>query len=126
MHSRGAIPLPHAGPGTVIISLILVNVPRLALRLSRAARLRKYEIRPKVIRIGDTTPRGYERPDLRDAWKRFERYMPQPPQEAQQAHQNREHQGLSTNSNVEPGKSGRSTGSAQPYHLQDAGEQLTS
>src|SRR2546430_3155364 len=37
-----------------------------------------------------------------------------------------EHGGFSTNSNIEPGKSGRLTGLAQPYRPQDAGEQLTS
>ena len=37
-----------------------------------------------------------------------------------------EHRGLSTNSNIEPGKSDRSTGPAQPYHSQEAGEQPTS
>jgi Protein of unknown function (DUF3631) len=33
-----------------------------------ASRLRKYEIRPKTVRIGDHTPRGYERADFSDAW----------------------------------------------------------
>jgi hypothetical protein len=49
-----------------------------------AVRLRKYEIKPKVIRVGTQTPRGYERADLSDAW---ERYLPSPAQEAQQAQQ---------------------------------------
>src|SRR5262245_57941946 len=51
---------------------------------------------------------------------------PQEGQQAQQAQQNAEHRGVSTNSNIEPGKSGRSTGSAQPYHSREAGEQPTS
>jgi hypothetical protein len=33
--------------------------------------LRPYGIRPKVIRIGELTPRGYERDDFADAWERF-------------------------------------------------------
>ncbi len=36
-----------------------------------AQRLRQYDVRPKVIRIGDTTPRGYTAADLHDAWKRY-------------------------------------------------------
>lgn len=36
-----------------------------------ATRLRRYDIRPKVIRIGDTTHRGYSRTDLYDAWQRY-------------------------------------------------------
>lgn len=39
-----------------------------------ARRLSAYEIRPKVVRIGDTTPRGYTREDMTDAWSR---YLPQ-------------------------------------------------
>ncbi len=34
-------------------------------------RLSKYGIKPKVIRFGDTTGRGYERADLHDAWVRY-------------------------------------------------------
>jgi len=33
--------------------------------------LGKYDIRPKVIRWGDHTPRGYERADFADAWGRY-------------------------------------------------------
>jgi hypothetical protein len=44
-----------------------------------AQRLRKYEIKPKVIRIGETTHRGYDRQDLHDAWKR---YLGAPPEES--------------------------------------------
>jgi uncharacterized protein DUF3631 len=40
-----------------------------------ASRLRKYEIRPKTVRISDHTPRGYERADFSDAWGR---YLPPP------------------------------------------------
>jgi hypothetical protein len=36
-----------------------------------ANRLRPYGVRPKVIRVGDKTPRGYERADLADAWSRY-------------------------------------------------------
>jgi hypothetical protein len=37
-----------------------------------AERLRPYGVRPKVIRVGkDSTPRGYERADLLDAWSRY-------------------------------------------------------
>jgi Protein of unknown function (DUF3631) len=36
-----------------------------------AARLRKYEVRPKTIRIGNHTPRGYERTDFEDPWARY-------------------------------------------------------
>jgi hypothetical protein len=43
--------------------------------------LRPYAIKPKVIRLGDATPRGYERADFLDAWHR---YLPQPPQHPQQ------------------------------------------
>jgi hypothetical protein len=46
-----------------------------------AGLLRPYAIKPKVIRLGDATPRGYERADLHDAWHR---YLPQPAQQAQQ------------------------------------------
>jgi hypothetical protein len=46
-----------------------------------AGLLRPYAIKPKVIRLGDATPRGYERADFLDAWRR---YLPQPPQHPQQ------------------------------------------
>ena len=36
-----------------------------------ATRLRRYDIRPKVIRTGDTTHRGYSRVDFFDAWVRY-------------------------------------------------------
>ncbi len=36
-----------------------------------ATRLRRYDVRPKVIRVGDSTPRGYLRADLDDAWRRY-------------------------------------------------------
>jgi hypothetical protein len=44
-----------------------------------AARLRRYEIKPKVLRIGTVTSRGYDRGDFLDAWKR---YLPRPPIES--------------------------------------------
>lgn len=36
-----------------------------------ANRLRPYGVRPKVIRLGDKTPRGYERADLAEQWDRY-------------------------------------------------------
>ncbi len=36
-----------------------------------ASRLRPYDIKPKVVRIGDTTYRGYAREDFHDAWQRY-------------------------------------------------------
>jgi hypothetical protein len=41
-----------------------------------ARRLRQYGVKSKVIRVGDSTPRGYTRDDLRDVWRR---YLPSPP-----------------------------------------------
>jgi hypothetical protein len=46
-----------------------------------ARRLRRFEVRPKTIRIGDTTPRGYERGDFVDAWNR---YLPTPVSDLQE------------------------------------------
>lgn len=43
-----------------------------------AARLRGYNVKPKTIRIGDATPRGYTRADLRDAWSRYLPSLPMP------------------------------------------------
>jgi hypothetical protein len=37
--------------------------------------LRPYGIRPRPVRIGDSTPRGYQRDDFLDAWERF---LPRP------------------------------------------------
>jgi len=34
-------------------------------------RLAKYGIKPRSVRIGDTTPKGYDRADLHDAWSRY-------------------------------------------------------
>ena len=36
-----------------------------------AARLRQYGIKPRVVRIGGATPRGYRREDFVDAWERY-------------------------------------------------------
>ena len=36
-----------------------------------ARMLRKYDVKPKVVRIGDSTPRGYDRADLEDVWARY-------------------------------------------------------
>jgi len=49
-----------------------------------ASRLRKYGIKPRVVRIGDSTPRGYLAADLHDAWNR---YVPAFRRGAQQAQQ---------------------------------------
>jgi len=49
-----------------------------------ATRLKRYGIKPRVVRIGDSTPRGYHAADLRDAWNR---YVPAFREEAQQAQQ---------------------------------------
>jgi hypothetical protein len=44
-----------------------------------ARRLGKYGVKPKTVRIGDATPKGYERADLLDAWIR---YLPDSPTNA--------------------------------------------
>jgi hypothetical protein len=44
-----------------------------------SSRLRRYDIKSKVVRIGGSTPRGYARADFLDAWKR---YLPAPPIES--------------------------------------------
>jgi len=49
-----------------------------------ARRLKKYDIHPKVIRIGENTARGYDRADLGDAW---DRYLGPPLPHAQQPQQ---------------------------------------
>jgi Protein of unknown function (DUF3631) len=36
-----------------------------------ARRLRQYGVKSKVIRVGDSTPRGYVRSDLYDVWRRY-------------------------------------------------------
>jgi hypothetical protein len=36
-----------------------------------AALLRPYRIKPKALRIGDKTPRGYEREQFQDSWNRY-------------------------------------------------------
>lgn len=40
-----------------------------------ASKLKRYEIKPKVLRIGGGTARGYQRADFLDAWRR---YLPPP------------------------------------------------
>ena len=44
-----------------------------------AKRLAAYGVKSKTVRIGATTPKGYAREDLADAW---ERYLPAPPKES--------------------------------------------
>jgi hypothetical protein len=41
-----------------------------------ASKLRRYDIKPKVLRIGTAIVRGYQRSDFVDAWRR---YLPPPP-----------------------------------------------
>jgi hypothetical protein len=41
-----------------------------------AHRLRQYEVKPRTIRVGNSTPKGYAKADLHDAWAR---YLPPPP-----------------------------------------------
>jgi Protein of unknown function (DUF3631) len=60
----GAMPGRGAGAGKPLDARVL------------ARRLRPYDIRPRVIRIGEETPRGYERSDFADRWAR---YLPAPP-----------------------------------------------
>jgi hypothetical protein len=36
-----------------------------------ARRLEGYGVRPKVVRIGESTPRGYDRADFHEVWKRY-------------------------------------------------------
>ena len=36
-----------------------------------ARMLKKYDVKPKVVRIGESTPRGYDRGDLEDVWARY-------------------------------------------------------
>jgi hypothetical protein len=43
-----------------------------------AAILRRYGVRPRVVRVGDRTPSGYRRSDLEDLWRRY-LPTPQPP-----------------------------------------------
>lgn len=43
-----------------------------------AQRLRPYDIKPTTVRIGASTPKGYRREDLHDAWQR---YLGPPPHE---------------------------------------------
>jgi hypothetical protein len=38
---------------------------------SLSRRLSKYGVKPRVVRVGDKTPRGYSRADLADPWSRY-------------------------------------------------------
>lgn len=42
-----------------------------------SARLRKYDIKPRVVRIGGSTPRGYRREDFHEAWARYLSPLPE-------------------------------------------------
>jgi hypothetical protein len=44
-----------------------------------ARRLKQYGVKSKVIRIGDSTPRGYIRADLHDVWRRYLPPLPEEP-----------------------------------------------
>jgi len=50
-----------------------------------ANRLKKYGVKPKPVRIGEKTPRGYLAPDLMDPWKRYVLPYRKEAQQAQQA-----------------------------------------
>ena len=52
--------------------------------LGLASRLKKYGVKPKALRIGDNTLRGYQAADLQDPWKRYLRPTHQNPQHSQQ------------------------------------------
>ena len=47
--------------------------------------LRPYGVKPKVVRVGVETPRGYERDQFAEAWERYDAQTPSP--QAQQAQQ---------------------------------------
>ena len=38
---------------------------------SLSRRLSKYGVKPRVVRVGDKTPKGYSRADLADPWSRY-------------------------------------------------------
>ncbi len=47
-----------------------------------ARMLKKYDVKPKVVRIGESTPRGYDRGDLEDVWARYLPPLLSPPTSA--------------------------------------------
>ena len=51
-----------------------------------ARQLKKYNVYPQTIRVGNETPKGYRRADFEDAWSR---YCPLPRSEAPQRHNQR-------------------------------------
>jgi hypothetical protein len=57
-----------------------------------ATMLEPFGIRPKVLRIGDKTPRGYDRSQFADAWERYPRPQTATPQQASQINGLREDQ----------------------------------
>jgi hypothetical protein len=64
-----------------------------------ASRLRQYDVKSKVIRVGEQTPRGYTRDDLHDAWVRYlPSQYPTEAQHVQHAQQTPEHVGFSPES----------------------------
>ena len=66
-----------------------------------ATRLRKYGIKPKVVRIGDSTPRGYLAADLHNAWNRYVPAFRQEEQQAQQCNMQRASTGSATETAAE-------------------------
>ena len=50
-----------------------------------ARMLKKYDVKPKVVRIGESTPRGYDRGDLEDVWARYLPPLLSPPTSATSA-----------------------------------------
>jgi hypothetical protein len=69
-----------------------------------ATRLRKFGVKPKVLRIGDSTPRGYLAADLEDPWKR---YVLPSRQNAQQAQQRNTHERPSQSATEKPVENGQ-------------------
>jgi hypothetical protein len=72
-----------------------------------ARRLRQYGVKSKVIRVGTTTPRGYVREDLFDAWRR---YLPPLPDRPATSATSSSFQDVS----VAPRESEAATGDAEP------------
>jgi hypothetical protein len=63
-------------PWATLVDGQAINAYRLASMLD------PFGIRPKVLRIGDKTPRGYERSQFADAWERYPRPQTATPQQS--------------------------------------------
>ena len=72
-----------------------------------ATRLRKYGVKPRAVRIGESTPRGYVASDLADVW---ERYVLPTRQEAQQAQQRNTQQSETRGATQRPAETARNWG----------------